>query len=140
MHAETLASDPSAVRWVSTGSLLPSGRLLSAPGALGALLTNGTLSEVTTEPHGLTMWLAPGRSWRVEGDAIRQALTDALEKVGDWIVEIDEDGVLRSITADVLAGPVGDYVRGHGGTVSIVGAADGILDVVFDGACSRCPS
>jgi len=140
MHAETVAGDRHAVRWVLPGSSLPSGRLREAPGALGALLAAGTLQEVRTEPHGVTMRLAEGRTWRDEGDPVRAALAAALDEVGAWVVEPDEDGTLVRVAQDVLAGPVGDYVRSHGGLVTVTGAHDGILALVFDGACSGCPA
>ncbi len=140
MHAETHAVDRSAVRWVVPDSHLPCGRLVAAPGALGALLDSGILVQVTTEPHGLTMRLGSGRDWRTEGEAVRGALIAALDDVAGWVVDVDEDGVLRQIADEVLAGPVGDYVRSHGGLVTVVNAADAVLDVAFDGACSHCPA
>lgn len=139
MHAETLAADPSAIRWVTPGVRLPSGRLVDAPGPLGAMLADGTLREVTTEPHGVTMRLADGRSWRADGDSVRQALAAGLEDVDQWRVELDEDGTLHRIATDVLAGTVGDYIRSHGGFVTVVDAASGMVDVAFDGACRHCP-
>ena len=143
MHAETLASDHAAVRWVvSHGDLpsgdLPSGRLVSAPGRLGQLLSGGVLRTVLTEPCGVTMWLAPGGTWRSAGDDVRQALQSALAQLEHWVVDPDEDGTLQRIAQDVLAGPVGDYVRSHGGDVVVRDVSAGVLDVAFDGACSTC--
>lgn len=140
MHAETLARDAGAVRWVIPDAELTSGRLRAAPGSLGELLATGVVRTAIVEPHGVVMWLAPGRSWRTEGEQVRRALTEALGATDAWEVEPDPDGVLRQVAEDVMAGPVGDYVRSHGGGVRILDAHDGVLELEFEGACSRCPA
>ena len=40
----------------------------------------------------------------------------------------------------VIAGDVGDYVRGHGGRITLLSAADGRVEVSLGGACSHCPA
>lgn len=42
--------------------------------------------------------------------------------------------------AQVVAGDVGGYIRSHGGEISVVGVADGEVEVKLSGSCSHCPA
>ena len=44
LHAERVAGEPAAVRWVVPPGSLPPGRIRTAPGELGMLFDDGTLS------------------------------------------------------------------------------------------------
>jgi len=46
----------------------------------------------------------------------------------------------RMAVEQVIAGDVGDFVRGHGGRISLVGVDDGRVEVALGGACSHCPA
>ena len=41
---------------------------------------------------------------------------------------------------EALAGPAGQYLRSHGGTVRVVSAADGTVVLDLSGTCRSCPA
>lgn len=139
LHAERVSGDPQAVRWVVPTGRLPIGRIQSAPGRLGELLTDGTLSAGLTENSAVWLWLRDGLSWSVLGTEIRAALQEALAGPAAWTVEAAPGEVLERVTADLLDGPVGDFVRSHGGTVTAQRCGD-TLTVRLAGACEHCPA
>lgn len=136
LHAQAVPGRPRTVRWVVPEVTLQPGHLREASGELGSLIADGTLSDAVVEPHGVWLTLREGESWRRRGDEVRQALRAALTQ--GLVVEPDADGVLELVVQDVLAGPTGDYVRSHGGTVQVRGVHDGVVDLEFLGACSNC--
>ena len=53
---------------------------------------------------------------------------------------VTEDDMLRAALEDVLAGPAGDYIRSHGGEVTVVSACDRRAEVRMSGTCAHCPA
>ena len=137
MHAQPTATDPRVLRWV-VAETLPTGRLRDAPGDLGELLRRGCIASATSEPHGIVIALRPPFTWASEGEQVRRALTAAIPQTEQWELTGDEDAILAEITKDILAGPVGDFVRGHGGEIRVVEAHDAVVVVALDGACRGC--
>lgn len=138
LHAQPVPSRPDTVRWVVPPTGVVPGRLRNAPGELGRMLAAEEIMLALVEPSGIWLTLAAGLSWRAEGDRVRGALVEALADVDSWEIDEDVDGILAQVVADVLAGPTGDYVRSHGGSVAIRGVHDGVVDLEFQGACSNC--
>ena len=139
LHAEQVIGEPQAVRWVVPAGRLPAGRIIGAPGRLGDLFADGTLSAGLVEHTAVWLWLRDDLSWSALGADVRAALQDALADPAGWTLEAAPGDVLERITTDLLDGPVGDFVRSHGGTVSAqrCGAA---VTVRLGGACEHCPA
>ncbi len=142
MHPEATA-DPQAVRWVIPAGTLPVvGEIAEAPAALGDLLRSGDISSLEVEAQAVLIRLADGLHWSAAGARIRDALAAALQHPEHWTPTetVTEDDVLRAALEDVLAGPAGDYIRSHGGEVTIVAAHDRCAEVRMAGTCSHCPA
>ena len=139
IHAERVIDDERAVRWVIPAGTLAVGRVRSAPGRLGELLADGTLSDALVEHTAVWLWMPAGDSWASYGAAVQSALRDALADPDDWIVDAAPGEVLARVTTDLLAGSVGDFVRSHGGSVS-VHRIDAGISVRLGGACEHCPA
>ncbi|WP_370893662.1 NifU family protein [Janibacter sp. GXQ6167] len=137
MHAETVLTDSAALRWV-VSERLPAGRLLDAPGDLGVLLREGVIADATLEPYAVVVRAGAGTSWSHVGERVRRALAFALGDLSTWEVEADPDGVLTQIVREVLAGPVGDLARSHGGDIEVITVSDGAVTVELKGACHGC--
>ena len=140
LHAERVAGDARAVRWIVPAGALPAGRVRSAPGRLGELLADGTLSEALVEHTAVWLWLRESDSWRRWGSPVQTALRDALAQPEGWIVDPAPGEVLARVTADVLDGPVGDFVRSHGGSAHTCRIGDRSVEVALGGACEHCPA
>ena len=140
VHPEAVPGDPSTMRWVVPAGLLPPGALLRAPGALGALLADSTLTDGLVE-HAAVWLTLPDGSWFEQGAYVRSALQSALGDPAGWIVdETAHDAALARIVAGVLAGSVGDYVRSHGGALQVADVTDGVVRIALDGTCDHCPA
>ena len=139
IHAERVAGDDQAVRWVVPAGTLPAGRVRTAPGRLGEMLSDGTLSDALTEHTAVWLWLRKDLSWAQLGAAVQSALREALADPDAWAVEPAPGEVLEHVTADLLAGSVGDFVRSHGGSVTAQRSGDEIT-VQLGGACEHCPA
>ncbi len=142
MHPEA-TGDPAEVRWVvPLGTLSLLGDVASVLGDLGALLDDGTIARVRVEPQAVLIRLSGSRSWGADGRRVRDALTEALRAPDAWVParELSPDDRLRSALEDVLAGSAGDYVRSHGGAVTIASVRDGRASVRMSGACAHCPA
>lgn len=50
------------------------------------------------------------------------------------------DAVLQAAVDEALAGPAGQYLRSHGGTVRVVSAEDGTVVLDLGGTCRSCPA
>ncbi|GAB3580452.1 NifU family protein [Calidifontibacter terrae] len=137
LHAQAVPGRPQTVRWSAPEVTLPVGRLVAAPDPLGPLLQS-LFVEALVEPHGFLLTLPDGESWRSHGVAVRTALLTALTDPAALQMVPDDDGILRTVVDDVLAGPTGDYVRSHGGSVQVREVHDGVVDLEFQGACSNC--
>lgn len=139
IHPERVADDPQAVRWVIPAGTLPPGRVRAAPGQLGAMFADGTLTGGLVEHGAVWLWLRDGQSWEARGGAVRSALSAALEDPGGWGVDPAPGEVLDRVTTDLLGGSVGDFVRSHGGSVSAQRHGDTVT-VQLGGACEHCPA
>jgi Fe/S biogenesis protein NfuA len=138
IHAERVVGEPSAVRWVIPPGLLTPGHIGRAPGALGQLFTAGKLTDGMAEHAAVWLWLRDGLSWRREGQAVDHALRDALRSPADWQIEPAPGDVLERVTADLLDGSVGDFLRSHGGSATARRLDDDIVEVQLGGACEHC--
>jgi Fe/S biogenesis protein NfuA len=140
VHPEQVAGDPRALAWNVPEEPLPVGRLVAAPGALGQLLSDGTLSDGLVGRGLVWLWLADGRSWRAEGGRVREALQTALLEPGAWDVVPAGAEVLTRVTEYVLTGSLSDYIASHGGAITVSKVTDDTLEVSFEGACAHCPA
>jgi Fe/S biogenesis protein NfuA len=139
IHAERVAADDRAVRWVVPAGTLPTGRVRRAPGHFGEMLCDGTISDALVEHSAVWLWPGEGLSWSELGAAVQSALREALADPGAWTVQPAPGEVLEHVTADLLAGSVGDFVRSHGGSVSTQRDGDTVT-VRLGGACEHCPA
>ncbi|MCI4673568.1 NifU family protein [Candidatus Mycolicibacterium alkanivorans] len=139
LHAERVTGEPQAVRWVVATEGVALGRVVSAPGDLGRLLADGTLTAGLVERTAVWLWLRGGLSWRDEGAPVSAALRAALAEPRAWVIEPAAGEILERVTADLLDGSVGDFVRSHGG--SVTAERDGeVVTVKLGGACEHCPA
>jgi Fe/S biogenesis protein NfuA len=139
VHPERVDDDDRAVRWVLTGTTLPVGRVTRAPGRLGEMLSDATLSDALAEHTAVWLWLREGLSWSRHGTEVRAALRDALADPAGWVVVPAPGEVLEHVTTDLLTGSVGDFIRSHGGSVLARRSGDEVA-VLLGGACEHCPA
>lgn len=139
IHAERVTGDERTVRWVIPAGTLAIGRVRSAPGRLGELLAEGTLSDALVEHTAVWLWLHDGDSWSNHAAAVQDALRVALAEPSCWVIDAAPGEVLARVTSDLLTGSVGDFVRSHGGSVRVDRIDDGI-SVRLGGACEHCPA
>ncbi len=139
LHAERVSGEPQAVRWVVGTDGVATGRVVSAPGALGGLFADGTLTAGLVEPAAVWLWLRDGMSWRTAGPAVSAAVREALAAPDQWVVEPAPGEVLERVVADLLDGSVGDFVRSHGGSVEASRDGD-VVSIHLGGACESCPA
>ncbi|AQT78611.1 hypothetical protein B1R94_04140 [Mycolicibacterium litorale] len=139
LHAERVTGEPSAVRWVVRTDGLPVGRVRTAAGDLGRMFDDGALTGGLIDDTSVVLWLREGLSWRAEGPTVQAALRAALRSPAEWVVEAAPGEVLERVTADVLEGAVGDFVRSHGGSVRVQRIGDAVA-VQLGGACEHCPA
>lgn len=145
MHPELIPGHPQSVRWVLAPDAVPFvGPVRTAPGALGELAAAGVIREVAGESSAVVITLADGAEWARLLPRVRAALGEALAIPTEWQPYDEEqrspDQLLRTAVQEVLAGPAGDYVRSHGGSVTIASVSDGHVTVTFDGTCGHCPA
>lgn len=144
MHPELIAGDEQMVRWMLPPGVVPfAGPVLSAPGALGELVTAGVIREIECESCAVLIQLCDGERWGDRLPAVRDALATSIGD-GGWRPHDDAqcgpDALLASAVREVLAGEAGDYVRSHGGRVTVASVADGRVVVTFEGTCGHCPA
>lgn len=138
IHAERVADDDRVVRWVVPAGSISVGRVRRAPGRFGEMLSEGMFSDALTEHTAVWLWLADGQSWAKAGPVVQSALRDALADPDGWVVEPAPGEVLERVTADLLAGSVGDFVRSHGGSVTAQSVGNDAVAVQLGGACEHC--
>lgn len=142
MHPE-VTDDPQEVRWVIPAGTLPLvGPVTDVPGALGDMMRAGTVAGVEVEPRAVRIRLSDGEAWAQHGARLWDALAQALREPQTWrpAAAVGGDEVLRATLQDVLDGPIGDYIRSHGGEIVIAGVQDGRAEVRMHGACAQCPA
>lgn len=139
VHAERVTGDPQAVRWVVPSGRLRTGLVRQAPGRLGELFADGTLTTGLVEHTAVWLWLRDGATWSTLGQQVSAALRDALADPAAWTIEPAPGEVLHRVTTDLLDGSVGDFIRSHGGTVSAQRLGDTVT-VRLGGACEHCPA
>lgn len=170
LHPEAVPGDPATVRWaVPAGLLGMVGPVGAAPEPLDGLRAGGTVRVMVAEPAALRITLGAGRSWRADGARVREALEAALQSatagegafLPDTVPVVSGlqagargpgrdgatlpaagtgDDVLRAAVVEVLTGPVGDYLRSHGGSADLVTAEDGAVTLALGGTCDGCPA
>ncbi len=143
LHPEQVVGDALEMRWVVPAEVLTFvGGTQQVPAGLQALLDDGTITSVTVDSASVRTRLAPGLSWRSEGARVRTALQGALAVPEEWapLRSSSPDDVLQAAVHEVIAGEVGDFVRSHGGEISLVGVRDGVVTVSMNGACAHCPA
>lgn len=143
VHPEPVADDPRSLRWVvPAGTLAFVGEPADVPAALRELLADGTLTAITVDPDAVVLRLGAERSWSHDGPRVRRLLQAALAEPARWTppAGASVDDVLARAAAQVIAGDVGDYIRGHGGRIEVLRVADGRVEVALGGACSHCPA
>ena len=143
LHPEPVPGDDRALRWViRPGTLGIVGAVAEVPAPLQGLLDDGTVESLFVEPAAVRVRLGVGHCWRPEGGRVRSALQVALASSGQWRALEDclADDVLRMALAQVVDGEVGDYVRSHGGGITVLGVTDGEVEVELTGSCAHCPA
>lgn len=145
MHPEEVADQPQTVRWVLPPGAVPfAGPVRAAPGALGELVAEGVIRAIVCESCAVLIRLSDGMIWSELLPRVRDALAASIGARAAW-QPYDEgqrgaDALLTAAVREVLAGPAGDYVRSHGGEVTVASVRDGRVEVTFDGACAHCPA
>ncbi|MEV7238514.1 NifU family protein [Streptomyces sp. NPDC051020] len=142
MHPEA-TTDPQAVRWVIPAGTLPVvGEIADAPDELGTMLHSEDVASIEVETQAVVIRLADGQSWSGTGARVRDALSAALQHPQRWRPAdvVTEDDMLRAALQDVLDGSAGDYIRSHGGAVTIVSAHARHAEVRMAGTCTHCPA
>lgn len=143
VHPEAVADHPQRLRWVAPVSGLGFvGAPSRMPPHLTALLADGTLAGVVVTASAVVTTLGAGRSWRVEGGRVRDAVQLGVGDPRAWAPPpgASPDDALRLAVLEVVAGDVGAYVRSHGGQIELERVADGAVEVRMSGACSHCPA
>lgn len=135
---------PEVLRWVFPVATLDFvGEPSRLPASLETLYAAGLLvPPVVVEPAGVLLRMAAGHSWRTDGPRVRRALQAALARPAEWQPPADasDDDVLRAAVEEVLDGEVGDFIRGHGGVIEVLGVADDEVTIALGGTCAGCPA
>lgn len=144
MHPEMVAGEEQVVRWVLPPGAVPfAGPVCSAPGVLGELLAAGVIQEIECESCAVLIRLGDSERWDERLPEVRDALAAAIAEPA-WKPDAESqwgcDALLAAAVHEVLAGQAGDYVRSHGGRVTVASVAEGRVAVTFDGTCGHCPA
>lgn len=144
MHPELVADQPQTVRWVLAPGVVPfAGPVRRVPQPLGALVDDGVIQAIVCESCAVLIRLADGLRWTDVIGQVRDALEAAVDAPGWQPYDAEQggpDALLAAAVREVLAGPAGDYVRSHGGEVTVASVADGRVEVTFSGTCGHCPA
>lgn len=144
MHPER-GELPGQIRWIIPAGVLRVRGSVTAPGELGGMQADGTITEITVGPRSVVLTAEPGR-WRLIGPAVRTALTGALRAPEDWHESASggagsgADGSIAEAAREVIGTQVGEYVRSHGGRIELIDVRDGMVTVELAGACRGCPA
>jgi Fe-S cluster biogenesis protein NfuA len=140
LHPKPGASADEVI-WAADTSTLGRGIVAAAPGPLAPWLRSGLIAQMRVDDGGVAIALGPGASWSDVGAKIRTALIDALDSPEQWVFGQSNavvDATIAEAADEVLAGDFGQYVRSHGGSFSVRGVHDGVVDVRVDGSCRAC--
>lgn len=138
LHPER-TDDPATVRWVVAGRVCPS--LTGAD--VEALVAPGVLARVTVERGAVRTTLSDGRDWRTEAAGVRGAVASAVAAARAAEGGADAAGTDAALLAEarrVVADDVNPYAAGHGGSLQVLGAQDGTVEIRLGGACHGCPA
>nr|NLD40105.1 NifU family protein [Actinomycetales bacterium] len=137
IHAETTPDD-AVVRWVVPATAVPGrGHVTRAAEPLARLQREGVVTEIECDDGALLVRLAPTASWREWAEPVRRALVESLAQPGEWETEGRAD--LAAVLAEVLAGPTGEFIASHGGTVRVIRVDGDDAVVQLGGNCGDCP-
>lgn len=139
IHPEAVGGDPTCVVWHTPPLPISSGWVTNAPGELGQLFENRTLTAGLVARGLVWLWLADGHSWRIEGSRVREALQEALELPESWASTPAGAVLIEKVTEHVLQ-RLDTYINSHGGAITVAGVTDDTVELSFAGACSRCPA
>lgn len=144
MHPEIVSDDAQTVRWVLPPGAVPfAGPVRAAPAALGELLGSGVIRAIVCESCAILIQLGEDERWSDQLPRVREALSSALADSSWQPYDEGQRGsgpLLAAAVREVLAGQAGDYVRSHGGEVTVASVADDRVAVTFDGTCGHCPA
>lgn len=98
------------------------------------------VASALADPGGWSSQDAPATARATGGASAREGgATVGTNSAADTAADSGAAEVAAAV-GRVLAGPAGEYVRGHGGTVEFVGLRDGFAEVRLTGACAHCPA
>jgi Fe-S cluster biogenesis protein NfuA len=140
LHAER-TSDARTVRWQVAGPRLDWCETLPTP--LAGLVATGLLAQVAIGMDHVATTLAQGRSWPIDGAAVRTAVVTAVAECrgrAGVCAGADQDDALRRRAEQVIQADVAPYAAGHGGGVALVDVHDGVVEVELSGTCHGCPA
>ncbi|KQR99409.1 hypothetical protein ASG12_00800 [Williamsia sp. Leaf354] len=143
IHAEAVPGAPQELRWIMpAGTLGFVGEVASAPVVVQGFVDDRVITLLRVEPDAIRIRLDDNHSWRTAGAAIRTALGSALGEPDAWrpVDEGSADDVLRAAVDQVLSGEVGAFIRSHGGALTVVEVASGVVTVSLGGTCAHCPA
>ncbi|MFZ0159926.1 MAG: NifU family protein [Kineosporiaceae bacterium] len=141
LHHER-TDDPRTLSWRVRHTLDPEPGL-PLPEALERLVSSGVLAGATLALDQIDTTLAPERSWRTDGAAVRaavQAAVRAQEQRLDDASPAERDAALARIAREVAAAVVAPIATAHGGQLEVVRAEDAVVVVRLTGACHGCPA
>lgn len=131
LHPES-TEDPQVLRWL-TGDR----QLSDVPVQLSSLIDAGVLEDVEVGWGEVRTRLAAHRFWRDDGPTVRSALFEALQ-TEDLDGDLSDDE-LRVKIEEILAHDVAPITDAHGGAITVVSVADGVVTIELSGACLGCP-
>lgn len=145
VHPENTA-DVQTLRWVVPAGTLPFvGAIAAVSAPLAALQQDGTITHISADPTAVLLTLSADKSWQNWGAKVRDALQASLRTAHMWQPADDstsaaerEDAILQQAVEGVRASSVGEYIRSHGGELSVVEVSSGVVTVALSGACSKC--
>ncbi|GAB06801.1 NifU family protein [Gordonia amarae] len=146
MHPEP-GDLPGQIRWIIPPGILTVRGTVRAPGELGRMQADGTLTAITVGARSVVLTAEPA-AWPRIGKTVRTALTAALRTPADWHAGTpagDGSGghgndTIAEVAREVIDGRLGDYARSHGGRIALIGVDDGVVTVDLAGACRGCPA
>lgn len=102
----------------------------------------GVLESVRVTDGALLVTRSDETEWASIAATLQSSLATFFADGGKIQVETEpvDDVQLAAAVEQVLAGPLADYVAGHGGKIELDSVVDGVVTVRLIGACQGCPS